>query len=396
MIPSFNKFNTSNKNYINTNIKPKIFTNNIFDNNKNPNLNLTNTDFISNYNKKSQFCESKIISDNKVDNDNNESAIREQFIPYNEYEKPNAYFNNFNNNGKINFIKEYFCNISSIDRDIKKYPDPFNFLIRLQSNSDSNDAIINHDFKNIKSFKINNIIVPRKYYLYKKQITNYEIMINLFDQELNNNQIINDEQENETWVIIYKTDNTINYTKYIAEPNDYDKSELNSVYELKKMNNEYITYEYKLLDKTLDLNKYILIYINDLNNINEYSTNNNLSTAFNILTPELITRDYLYLDNKSVEKIYEISNLGNLSRMQISFKNSLDKYITINTKVIDYNVPNIDDKICTCTYDEFNNIIRNYSCICNYIRHPRFIKIQNDIMFKFGIMETDFDKRVFN
>ena len=74
----------------------------------------------------------------------------------------------------------------------------------------------------------------------------------------------------------------------------------------------------------------------------------------------------------------------------------MGRNLTINIKTLDFDVPNINDTTCTCTYDEFNNIVRNYSCICNYIRHPRYIKNQIEIMFKFEIIECDFNKKIFN
>ena len=99
----------------------------------------------------------------------------------------------------------------------------------------------------------------------------------------------------------------------------------------------------------------------------------------------------LYVDCHYTDKIFKFSELGNINRMLIRITNSLGQDINPNTKLYDYNVPTINSKTCTCTAD-----VKDYKCLCTYIRHPRYSKTQIDIMFKFGIIETDFDKRVFN
>lgn len=334
------------------------------------------------------------ISNNKVKN-NGDDTVSEIFIPNDKYIKPQPYFNNYVGNGKINIIKEYICNISSIDRDIIKYPNPFNFLVRFQGLPENNDATIQHMFNNIKSFKIDNIILPRRYYIYKEIVPNEDAILNLFNNEILNNQKV-EKSTDEWWVVIYfnSAKQIINYTNYISSPNILENCYFYET--IKLSNNNFITYRYSLVDNLLDYDKYLLIFINDINNINEFSTNKNLSTAFNILFPDMTSKYYLYSDNRSIGKTYEISNLGSINRLLIDFKDSLGRNLTINIKTLDFDVPNINDTMCTCTYDEFNNIVRNYSCICNYIRHPRYIKNQIEIMFKFEIIECDFNKKIFN
>ena len=82
--------------------------------------------------------------------------------------------------------------------------------------------------------------------------------------------------------------------------------------------------------------------------------------------------------------------------MLLRITNSMGKDLTTNIKAQDTNVPTLSDTRCTCTTDSYGNYSRNYKCICSYIRHPRYIKNQLDLMFKLGIVETDFDKRPFN
>ena len=85
-----------------------------------------------------------------------------------------------------------------------------------------------------------------------------------------------------------------------------------------------------------------------------------------------------------------------MKNMRLTLKNSTGKELTVNIQALDFNVPTVNSVNCTCQVDSNGNLDRDYKCICNYIRHPRYLKNQIDIMFKFGIVETDFDKRAFN
>lgn len=401
IIPSFNKFIEEREPLFNLGLKPNMIRNMTSKENQiNKSIDLLNkTDYINitKYNKISNLeNENNLVNDNKIDN--NEKiytekiqGIRRPYIPYDEYNNPSSYFNNFNNQGRMEILKEYICHISSIDRDIKKYPNVFNFLIKFRPTSEETDANIGKIFNNIKSIKIENLVLPRKYYLNKKEITTDETIINLFNNLPNTNDIINN------YVIIYSLDDSENNKQIINYTNIQNDISLdnNISYECIRSisNNTYITYEYIINNKSLEEDRYILIYMNDIKNISENSTNKDLSTAFNVLYPDIITKSYLYIDGHNVEKIYEYSNLGNMNRLLINLKSSIGKDLTTNIKAQDYNVPNINLTKCICEYDEYNNIKRNYTCLCNYIRHPRYCKNQIDIMLRFNVIEANFDKR---
>jgi hypothetical protein len=138
------------------------------------------------------------------------------------------------------------------------------------------------------------------------------------------------------------------------------------------------------------------MYLNDINDVSNFSTDNKLSNAFNVLYPDLIECNSLYVDCNYVEKIYKYSNLGNLDRMLLNLTNSMGKQLTTNIIAQDDKLSNIDYTVCTCTTDINGNLVRDYKCICSYIRHPRYINHQVHFMFKFGIIETDMNIRAFN
>ena len=72
---------------------------------------------------------------------------------------------NKNNNDKITII------IDSNKRDIKKYPSPFKFKILFDPLKNQENFYINKSFKNIKSFTVDKIFLPNRYYI-KTTITN--------------------------------------------------------------------------------------------------------------------------------------------------------------------------------------------------------------------------------
>jgi len=330
-----------------------------------------------------------IINDNKVEY-TNDTTISQINIPYNEYQKPSAYFNNLK--GTVEYNNEYICHINSLDRDIYKYPNPFNFLIKCSPNPDNTDAYINRVFKNVRFIKIDTAILPRKFYLIKKKIDNDEIITNLFNINIKDNQIIDNK-----YIIIYRIDIhgkcIINYTDFIK----HNCEKMDNVYECIKDNDEIITYQYNFSDMTLDNDKFTLLYLNDIYNLNNLSTNDKISKAFNILYPINILKESIYTDTLNNDKIYKFTELGNINRLLIKLTNSLGKDLTTNILAQDFNTPGINNSTCTCTTDQHTgNIIRDYKCICSYIRHPRYINTQINIIFKFGIIETDFDKRAFN
>jgi hypothetical protein len=404
-IPSFNHFVDNRVQSLNFGLRPGIIRNMTSKESQIDNsLNLLNqTDYlnITSYNKNSKLeNENNIVSNNKIEdkkdiNLNSIQGIATPFIPQDKYENPNAYFDNFNNVGRTEIVKNYICHISSIDRDIVKYPNSFNFLVKFRPNPEDTDANIPRIFNNIRLFRIENISLPRKFYLNKSEIPSLDVIKNLFNPILpNTNIVILDNPNN--WIIIYSyTDNDkqiINYTKYEEDIS----TNIEVAYECIKTNNTFITYKYTIVNKLLEEEKYVLIYINDINNISENSTNRYLSTAFNVLYPDTIGKYYMYIDCHNADKLYDFSDLGSMNRMLINFKNALGTNLTTNIKAQDYNVPNLNLTTCICSYDDNNNIVRNYSCLCNYIRHPRYCKFQVDLMFKYSIIENNFDKRIFN
>jgi len=325
-------------------------------------------------------------------------------IPYEDYDKPTALFNNFSGDGRVDIIKEYICHVNSIDRDINKYPNPFNFLVKCAPLDGETNASISRKFENIRYIKIETAVLPRKYFVTKNKIDNHPDIVTAFKYKMlpSENSLINiSSSTTDKFVVIYSSSDSsankqyINYTYY--EP-DISKTIIVSFEAIKNINTgEVITYQYELSCLSIENDKYTIMYLNDINNVSQFSTDTTLSKAFNVLYPDIIAGDSIYVDCRYADMIYKFSSLGNLNRMDIILTNSLGKPLSINVKALDYNVPTINSMTCICqTNQETGNVERDFRCLCNYIRHPKYIKNQIDLMFKFGIVETDFDKRAFN
>lgn len=187
----------------------------------------------------------------------------------------------------------------------------------------------------------------------------------------------------------------INYTEY--EPDI--SIVITTAYETTKVLASTPTYEqynFALDNLSIENEKYVIVGINDINDVSEFSTDQNLIKAFTVLFPDTIYLNAIYSDGSYSEKIYKYSELGTMSRMEITLTNAIAKQLTTNTIAYDLNIPNVNTTSCTCTINSVTgNKERDYKCVCSYIRHPRYEKSQYDLMFKFGIIETDMNKRPF-
>jgi hypothetical protein len=377
----------------------------ILPNQLNSSLDLLAQTEITNMHKKSNLLDkSHIINSNELEESFDKfQGVAIPHIPYDKYDKPTSLFNNFVGRGTTDIIKEYICHINSIDRDINKYQNPFNFLVKCAPLSGETDASIGRTFENIRYIKLQKVILPRKYFVTKKKITNHDEISILFNNNAlpPSNTLINiSYSEIDKYVIIYSYEDNasdkkyINYTLY--EP-DLSKNIVISYEAIKNSIGDIITYQYDLSCLSIEDDKYTILYLNDINDISQFSTDITLSKAFNILYLDNLVGNNIYVNCSYVDKIYKFSDLGILTKMNIILTDSSGKQLSINIKSLDYNVPTINTMSCICKTDsETGNIYRDFSCICNYIRHPRYIKYQVDLIFKFGIIETDFDKRAFN
>lgn len=436
--------------------------------------------------------EENVVNDNKiVEPISKFQGVATPYTPYDLYNKPEGYFNNFIGNGKTNYIKEYTCHFNSINRNIVKYPNPFNFLITFTPISSEPNAYITKKFENILYIKLKVAILPKKYYVKKTILTDappteitdlfglafppadnaiinvgatptyaiihayYKVDLILFEVSININPVstisfINSSSNNFTTgdavqfsasvyphniisgttyfinisgstfslhstysqaiagtnkitltttgidVKVSYVNKVINYTNYEPEISTVITTS-NEVTKILAPTPSYIYYNFVLDNLSVLNEKYLIVKINEITDTSEFSTDQSLASSFTILFPDTVYDNAIFSDGSYSEKIFKYSDLGTLSKMLLSITNAVNKPISTNTIAYDNEISNINSTLCTCSTNAITgNKERDYKCICSYIRHPRYEKNQLDLMFKFGIIETDMNKRVFS
>lgn len=301
---------------------------------------------------------------------------------YNLYETNNNYnelfilFLSIKSNNIITYYEYYKCTITY--RMLNYYFDYYQIIINNYIYYlTTYNIYIDHDFKTKINFFINNI-------------SNINIINNFF-----NNQNLDDIIFNKTlieinnWIMIDIIDNKIKFTKQNNNFNEIISYSFELKYSL--LNNEYIIDYFKiyiLQDSLLEFNRYILLNIDDLNDSTyEYSTDQKIEKCFNILYNDYICGDYNYLET-NYNKVYNHSNLGTINKMSIQFKDVFGKDITTSyNNFIDYDITTSKNTcICSVNYDSGEQI-RNYKCCHSYLRHMGYEKLQNNLLFKIGIIE---------
>ena len=141
---------------------------------------------------------------------------------------------------------------------------------------------------------------------------------------------------------------------------------------------------YYFLTKTLDSDRYLMLNIEEINDNNVNSTNAFLRDAFCLLSPDTYGELHYYASTNYQDKIYKMSNLGNINRLTLTLKDSYGKQLEMPN--LDYHINT--DKICNCAGTD-------YGCPCTYIRHPYYKWLQVQYMIKLGVVETEIDKKIF-
>lgn len=141
---------------------------------------------------------------------------------------------------------------------------------------------------------------------------------------------------------------------------------------------------YYFSTKSLDTDRYIMLNIEEINDNNVNSTNSALRDAFCLLSPDSYGELHYYASTNYQDKIYKMSNLGNINRLTLSLKDSYGNQLIMPN--LDFNIST--GKSCNCDGTD-------YGCPCTYIRHPFYKWLQVQYMLKLGVVETEIDKKIF-
>lgn len=320
---------------------------------------------------------------------------------------------------KINeSLKDHYVVIDSSDRDVTRYPNPFSYKVYFNSFATS-DASITKSFDRVKSVNLESSILPNKYYFLKQDISlnagddlivsritdvSRNEMINLTSEDVSGSFAIIDVTDSLSGSIFtrrvkFAEETTYPLTidkvyEYVFTFNDNGSGELPS--NVHESSPSYPTFiqQYLMQSFALMNNKYSLLYVDELEYANEYSTNDALSKSFSVMFPDCLNTNVFYTKSKFKDKVFKFDNLGSINKMTISIrdhngtqlKNSSENYV-------DTDVPL--DKLCTCGTDNDGYFVRNYRCACSYFRHPLYHHFQNTLIFNIKSFEIGMDKEIF-
>jgi len=386
-------------------------------------------------------------------------------------------------------VNEYVVIIDSSDRNLELYPNPFKLKAFFSQSDDDTRLNIPRNFENVKFMRIENVILPRNYFLTKYTVQNISLatlalitnngiiptedktaIIGVITEILNKTTISADvvsplvtstiqtvkvinlkiysytvtiinNNVTSVFTITYPNDTTYNntlYTKtFVSGSNNIDNDvdaflegtnynivssingtkrsvvgnnsilfTLNSItatnYSIKFMIDNNIAtrrcYEfnttpgaslgdldfYFFSSKGLDTDRYLMLTIEEIADNNINSTNKSLRKAFCLLYPDSYGELHYYAASNYQDKIYKMSNLGNINRLTLTLSDSYGKELLM--PYLDYHMNS--SKACYCNDDDFG-------CPCSYIRHPYYKWLQVQYMIKVGVVETEIDKKIF-
>jgi hypothetical protein len=363
--------------------------------NSNSNLNYFNIDnnFISLCDNNNNNINNIVSSYNNYDNTNRISA---PYLNNNEFNKPKLIYNNISDKISVDILVEYVIIIESIDRDIEKYPNPFKYKIYFNPVAQTKDAYIYKTFENVKYIKLETAILPRKYSYFRKDITSNTTDVSTL---INTNRKRNDNftfnTVNYTIIEDYIIDN-IRYIKYgITKPLP---ELIDKVYELQYniITSLFTLYEFQLINLSLEDEKFLLLNIDEIKDVNDMATNTEVSNAFSILFPDYVNGDFFYSNTQGVDKIYRFSQLGNIKSLSVNILDNEGKDFNTQSYKMFTDTHISKNKKCICRPNSDGEIIRDYGCSCSYMRHPYYKKFQNTLLFKVGVIENDIDKSIIN
>jgi hypothetical protein len=359
---------------------------NTFDNN-NKSLNLQNFNNYSQLNIEKGFKQNKPI----------------EFMPDTK-NKHETLYDNLGDNLMKEAVKEYRLNIDSIDRDVRIYPDPFNYVVFLGPvtnsgiNASASRINIKNELKNINKKKKNNSItdsikdsINEKIFLFDNPDAIKEYTINL---ERSFNPFIIRDFSNVSYIkldcAVVPRFNSIainkcwDFCRKKHHKKIFFKDEYDRIRDYIILNDRYIPDEKNEYNPLGD--RFIQIFIKELQSVRNFGTNPVTDKSFLLIYDKTLGALYLKLIPYSATKTYKDSLLGNLTKLSIEFYNSWGEPLKINTTEIDNERNQIlNTKIIDPEKYDMHNILFNDDKLLKVIQHF------NEIIKCFVIINYDIE-----
>jgi len=341
--------------------------------------------------------------------------------------KHDTLYDNLNDNLLKESLKEYRLNIDSIDRDVRIYPDPFNYIITLGpvTNSGIADTVSKSSLKQdlrteLKNQKKKNLNI-QKNYLEQEEKRLKDLENNYMIQEPNPNDlnifenpnaikeyIVNLERSFNPYIIRdFKNINYIKldcvvipkYTSICINENwdfcrkshhkkSFFKDEYDRIKDYIILNDRYIPNDKDTYNPLGD--RFVQIYIKELQSTRNFGTNPTTDKSFILIFDKILGALYLKLVPYSATKIYKESLLGNLTKLSIQFYNSWGEPLKINTEGIDYEINQISNT--NLIEPENYNIIEYVNKVTNIKKLKSIIKYFNEIIKCFIMINSDINQ----
>lgn len=351
--------------------------------------------------------------------------------------KHETLYDNLNENLLKESLKEYRLNIDSIDRDIRIYPDPFNYIVSLgpvtnsgipDSNSLSKSSSIKSDLKTeMKNQKKKSQNIQKNYLdQEEKRFTELtgsiklENRYELGEQNSNSNQneqlvfdnpdaikeyTLNLERSFNPYIIRdFKNINYIkldcvvipkftsicinenwNFCRKSHHKKNFIRDEYDRIKDYIILNDRYIPNEKDEYNPLGD--RFVQIFIKELQSTRNFGTNPTTDKSFILIFDKVLGALYLKLIPYSATKVYKESLLGNLTKLSIQFFNSWGEPLKINTECIDYEINQISNT--NLIEPSKYNILRYVDKIQDMNKLKKITKYFNEIIKCFTMVNSN-------
>ena len=354
---------------------------------------------------------------NVTDFDNN--SLR-QPLANNKPDLSNLLNNNLTKMVVNETIIENILTINSYDRDVTVYKDPFTYTVKFNPTSDTRikqadgtyvtykgdpTPWIKLDFEKVRYLKLELAVLPTKTYkIVKENDANAANLANL------ETAIVYDVGTNPT------PTNLVANQKYLTATTTYgqdihvihferDATTNKFLLEFKKLNNTTVVYRWTDVSGAVVKHQYtkteitnltekphILMNVDEIKDINEFSTNESTKTSFNALYPYHTRGNLTNFHSANVDKVYRFSELGHIKKLTISFSDNVGNKLSLTN-----NLNTDDDWVNMDPKDEIDdNGDPTAKSPSQYIRHPYHTDYQHHLLFKLGTIENEIDKKVFH
>lgn len=320
------------------------------------------------------------------------------FMP-NTQNKHNTLYDNLNEDLLKESLKEYRLNIDSINRDVRIYPDPFNYIVSLGpiTNSGINASVskpsLKTELKNeLKNQRKKNLNIQKNYLEQEEKRQQNASKTELTDAVQSEIFIFNNPEAIKEYTInlersfnpyIIRDFKNINYIKLdcvvipkytsicinehwdFCRKNHHKKNFFKDEYDRIKdyiiLNNRYIPNDKDEYNPLGD--RFVQIFIKELQSTRNFGTNPITDKSFILIYDKTLGALYLKLIPYSATKIYKESLLGNLTKLSIQFFDSWGEPLKLDTHCIDYEINQISNTnlIAPCDYNINNFIDKIYN-----------------------------------